>query len=262
MKQEIILLLFKQQKCRYRKCRLTTSGPWHEIGNTKLIDVSLFYDDSTDTFKVWAIASNGDALYRRGVTKSSMAGTSWEHIQANNQPLISISVSKAIGVWAIGRNGIAYRRLGFSKENEWGTYWSGIEDAPKGTLLKQISVGSLGIWAIDSHGQMLVRQEVCDSFPCGSHWKLLENVPNDPPHEEGKIGFRSVAVTATDVWAVSNSSFVCRRSGITKKNPAGTGWQLGESVCILFICFFFLLFHTCTYTTFLRVSSLYFSFLG
>lgn len=73
--------------------------------NTKLLDVSLFYDESADTFKVWAIAINGDALYRRGVSKSCMAGTSWDHVQANNQPLISISVSKSIGVWAIGRNG-------------------------------------------------------------------------------------------------------------------------------------------------------------
>lgn len=218
---------------RFRKCRLTTSGPWHEIGNTKLLDVSLFYDENADSFKVWAIATNGDALYRRGVSKSTPAGTSWEHIHANNQPLISISVCKAIGVWAVGRNGSAYRRCGFSSENECGTYWKAIEDAPKGTLLKQISVGSLGIWAIDAQGQMLVRQEVCDSFPCGSHWKKFENVPNDPPHEEGKMGFRSVSVTATDVWVVSNSCFVCRRSGITKKNPAGTGWQLGESVCIV-----------------------------
>lgn len=70
-----------------------------------MIDVSLFYDENMDMFKAWAIASNGDALYRRGVTKSSPAGSTWEHIVANNQPLTSISLSKATGVWAIGRNG-------------------------------------------------------------------------------------------------------------------------------------------------------------
>lgn len=96
---------------RFRKCRLTTSGPWHEIGNTKLLDVSLLYDENTDSFKVWAIASNGDALYRRGVTKSNPSGTSWEHIVANNQPLVSISLSKATGVWAIGRNGLCNQIL-------------------------------------------------------------------------------------------------------------------------------------------------------
>lgn len=129
--------------------------------------------------------------------------------------------------------GSAYRRCGFSSENECGTYWKAIEDAPKGTVLKQISVGALGIWAIDSQGQILVRREVCDSFPEGSHWQVLQNVPNDPPHEETKMGFRSVSVTDTEVWAVSNSSYVCKRSGVTLKNPAGTGWQLGVSVSIL-----------------------------
>lgn len=204
--------------------------------------MSLFFDESTDCFKVWAIASNGDALYRRGVSKASMAGTSWEHIVANNQPLISIGASKATGVWALARNGSAMRRCGFSLENEGGTYWKVIGDAPKGTGLKQLSVGSLGIWSIDSQGQLLVRREVCDSFPEGSHWQLLQNVPNDPPHEEGKIGFQSISVTDTDVWAVSVSNHVCRRSGITPKNPAGTGWQLGESVSIslnFYIVFFF-----------------------
>lgn len=100
-----MLFFYSSGKKRYRKCRLTTSGPWHEIGNTKLIDVSLFYDENSESFKVWAIASNGDALYRRSVTKSNTSGSSWEHI-ANNQPLVSVSLSKATGVWSIGRNGL------------------------------------------------------------------------------------------------------------------------------------------------------------
>lgn len=70
-----------------------------------MIDVSLLYDENSEMFKAWAIASNGDALYRRGVSKSSPAGSTWEHIVANNQPLVSISICKAAGVWAVGRNG-------------------------------------------------------------------------------------------------------------------------------------------------------------
>lgn len=130
--------------------------------------------------------------------------------------------------------GSAYRRCGFSSENECGTYWKAIEDAPKGTNLKQISVGPIGIWSIDSQGQMMVRREVCDSFPEGSHWQLMQNVPNDPPHEEGKMGFKSVSVTDANVWAVSSSNFICRRGGVTPKTPCGTGWQLGISVSLHF----------------------------
>lgn len=129
---------------------------------------------------------------------------------------------------------MAYRRYGFSTENECGSYWKTIDDAPKNTTLKQISVGAIGIWAVDSQGQFLVRREVCDSFPEGSHWQVLPNVPNDPPHEEGKMGFKSVSVDGTDVWAVSNSCVLCKRTGITRKNPAGTGWQLGISVRFAF----------------------------
>lgn len=135
--------------------------------------------------------------------------------------------------------GAAYRRCGFSSENECGTYWKAIEDAPKGITLKQISVGLAGIWAIDSQGQLLVRREVCDSFPEGSHWQILQNVPNDPPHEEGKIGFKSVSVSDTDVWAVSISNYVCKRSGVTPKNPAGSGWQLGINVSFIWLNIFF-----------------------
>lgn len=134
------------------------------------------------------------------------------------------------------RLGSAYRRCGFSSENECGTYWKAIEDAPKGVILRQISVGRAGIWAIDSQGQLFVRQEVCDSFKEGSHWQILKNVPNDPPHEEGKVGFKSISVTDTDIWAVSMSGCVCKRSGVTAKNPAGSGWQLGLRVRTNFSC--------------------------
>lgn len=184
---------------------------------------------------MWAIASNGDALFRRGVNQSCTAGTSWDHIVAN-QPLISISTGNIYGVWAIGKNGSAYRRCGITIENVCGDVWQAI-DPPKGSKLKQISVGTVGVWSIDAQGQLFVRREVCASFPEGSHWQILSNVINDPPHEEGKMGFRSVSVS-NEVWAVSNSGYICKRCGITQKNPAGTGWNLGISVSIYF-CFFF-----------------------
>lgn len=122
---------------------------------------------------------------------------------------------------------MAYRRWGYSAENERGSYWKTIDDAPKNIVLRQISVGSVGIWAIDSHGQFLVRREVCGAFPEGSHWQIL---PNDPPHDGRKNGFKSVSVTNNDVWSVSSSSILCKRSGITTRNPAGTGWQIGIAV--------------------------------
>lgn len=216
---------------------MTTSGPWHGIGNSKILDVSISTQVIADElrFKVWAIAPNGDVLFRRGVNLSCPTGTSWDHI-VTNQPLISISASTNCGVWAIGRNGTAYRRTNISADNICGESWQ-IIDPPKGSMLKKISIGNAGIWAIDSQNQLVVRKEVNSSFREGTHWQILHNFVNDPPHEEEKVGFKSISVT-DEVWAVSVSGYICKRSGLTAKNPAGTGWTLGISVSLKILFYF------------------------
>ncbi|XP_055708110.1 tectonin beta-propeller repeat-containing protein [Phlebotomus papatasi] len=216
----------------YRKCRLTASGPWHEVGNAKIMDVSLqpfAAEDETSAIDavicVWAVAPNGDALYRHGVSQSNPAGSSWEHV-ASEQPLVSITCTPEGKVWAIGRNGSAFYRFGVSREKPLGEHWQVIEP-PQGGSLKQVRAGEAGVWALDATGRLSVRREITATFPEGSHWQTLNNVPNDPPHTEGaNVGFKSVSV-GSQVWAVSNTGFVCKRCGITQENPAGTGWNLG-----------------------------------
>lgn len=215
----------------YRKCRLATSGPWHELGNSKICDVSLQpVDDTVDgAITVWAIAGNGDALLRRGVSQSSPFGVSWDHI-ASNQPLVSISCGHGDGkVWAVGKNGSAFFRYGISIDNPHGDAWQPVEP-PSGVTFKQISAGRMGVWALDSTGRLAVRREITSTFPEGSHWQLIQNVPNDPPHSEGTVGFRAISVGHSEVWSISNSGHVCKRCGITNDNPAGTGWNLGIPV--------------------------------
>ncbi|XP_055626940.1 tectonin beta-propeller repeat-containing protein [Toxorhynchites rutilus septentrionalis] len=209
----------------YRKCRLSTTGPWQEVGNSKIVDVSLQPDsEETDcTVTVWAVAANGDVLYRRGVSQSLPAGTGWEHV-ACDQPLVSVSCYEN-KVWAIGKNGSAYWRCGISKENPLGSKWLPIEP-PGGVTFKQISVGKAGIWTVDTTGRLSVRKEITATFPEGSHWQLLANIQNDPPHYEGNVGFKNVSV-GEHVFAVSQSGYICKRSGICVENPAGTGWSLG-----------------------------------
>lgn len=185
------------------------------------------------TINVWAIASNGDALCRRGVSTESPAGLSWDHIGANEQ-LVAISCTQDLNVWAISKNGCALRRNGITVDNPQGVSWTTIEP-PKGCVLKQITAGAAGIWAIDAIGQMCVRLKMCKEIPEGTHWQVLNNVLNDQPHEDGKIGFRSVSSVGDIVWAVSNSGFVCKRSGVTNMNPAGTGWILGLKVRAIFV---------------------------
>lgn len=57
-----------------RRCKLTTTGPWLLITPTvKLRDVSVQIDEvvsDDDDISVWVVGSQGDVLYRHGVTKA------------------------------------------------------------------------------------------------------------------------------------------------------------------------------------------------
>ncbi|KAG4070974.1 hypothetical protein HA402_001411 [Bradysia odoriphaga] len=149
---------------------------------------------------VWAVAANGNALMRK--------------------------------VWVVGKNGAAYFWYGITTENPQGDAWQQIE-SPSGVLFKQISAGKMGVWALDATGSLAVRREITATFPEGSHWQMLANVPSDPPHTEGTVGFKAISV-GDEVWAISNSGFVCERCGITKDQPAGTGWNLGINLRVDF----------------------------
>ncbi|XP_033340443.1 tectonin beta-propeller repeat-containing peroxin 23 isoform X2 [Megalopta genalis] len=220
----------------FRRCQLTTSGPWQELGNTKLLDVSLYATGSPGTdaqVYIWAVASNGEALFRRGVSESCPMGVSWEHIPSD-QALVGISCGPAGQVWAVGRNGSSYWRLGINIAKPTGTQWQNVEP-PSGAHLKQISVGRNVVWALDTNGRLSVRRDVQPNvFPEGTYWQTLPAMPNDPIHIDmsvinAKQGFRHVAVGKEQgqVWAISGAGILCRRIGISDENPAGTGWATG-----------------------------------
>ncbi|XP_031840486.2 tectonin beta-propeller repeat-containing peroxin 23 isoform X3 [Nomia melanderi] len=220
----------------FRRCQLTTSGPWQELGNTKLLDVSLYATGNPGTdaqVYIWAVASNGEALFRRGVSESCPMGVSWEHIPSD-QALVGISCGPGGQVWAVGKNGSSYWRLGINPDKPTGVQWQNVEP-PLGAHLKQISVGKDVVWALDTAGRLSVRREVqMNIFPEGTHWQTLPAMPNDPIHIDmsvinAKQGFRHVAVSRDQgqVWAISGAGILCRRIGITDENPAGTGWATG-----------------------------------
>lgn len=210
----------------YRKARINIKGPWQEVGNTRVLDVSLqSFDSSVDApIIAWAISTNGDVLARKNVSQSNMAGTAWEHIPCDRS-LVSISCSSDNKVWAVAKNGAIYYRFGITSEKPYGVSWQPLE-SPSGVTFKQISAGKCGVWVLDSNGRLAVRKEISTTFPEGSHWQILVNIPTDPPHYEGCVGFKSVSVGDV-VMAASNSGYICFRVGITDCNPAGTGWNLG-----------------------------------
>lgn len=188
---------------------------------------------------VWAIASNGDALLRLGVTQQTPFGNAWDHV-ATEQPLISISCTVNDQVWAVGKNGSVFVRNGICKENILGDKWKSIE-CPNGVSFKQISAGECGVWGLDTTGRLIVRRDISSKTPLGKQWQILINIPNDPPHSEGNVGFKCISV-GKEVWAISHTGYICKRCGITELNPVGTGWNLGISVSFcLFLTSFFLL---------------------
>ncbi|KDR11313.1 tectonin beta-propeller repeat-containing protein isoform X6 [Zootermopsis nevadensis] len=224
-----------------RKAQLSTSGPWQELGNTKLVDISLQVsnkDDIDSLVDVWAVAANGDVVYRRGVSSSCPSGTSWEHVPSDHT-LASISCGADKQVWAVGRNGSAYWRFGITTSNHIGEVWVTVEP-PTGKTLKQISVGCCAVWGLDSSGQLSVRREVTPVFPEGTHWQTIPTTASDMGNHDkssssGKssqnnaVGFRHVSAGPVqgEIWAITATGVVCRRHGVTPDNPAGTGWTHG-----------------------------------
>lgn len=210
----------------YRKCRLNTRGPWQEVGQTRIVDVSLQSNEGCDEIRAWAVSSAGDVLLRKNVTLATPAGNSWDHVPCDVS-IVSIACSQSNRVWAIAKNGAILYRMGITADNPIGETWQRIE-APPNVHFKQISVGALGVWALDKTGRLGVRREISTAHPEGTQWQLIPNIINEPPNFEGEgnIGFKSVSVGDV-VMAISYSGYICKRDGITSDNPAGTGWALG-----------------------------------
>ncbi|KAL1140547.1 hypothetical protein AAG570_000477, partial [Ranatra chinensis] len=166
-----------------RKCKLSTSGPWIEIGNSKITDMSLQLSPGLDVVCVWAVAANGDALFRKGVTKNNPMGDNWDHVTCD-QALSCISCGCGNQVWAVGRNGSTYWRFGITTSNPMGEIWETV-DHPKGGVLKKVSVAKWAVWALDCDGNLFVRRDVSPVFPEGSYWQSV--VHNSGDKCEGKV---------------------------------------------------------------------------
>ncbi|XP_039292319.1 tectonin beta-propeller repeat-containing protein [Nilaparvata lugens] len=201
-----------------RVARLNVSGPWQEIGNTKLVDVSLQSTNSLETICVWAVGLNGDALFRKGVTKSCPAGVTWEHVPCN-QTLCSISCGHGSQVWAVAKDGSIYWRFGITTSNPIGEVWETVEP-PSGSTISRVSVGKHAVWALDTDSRLYIRTDVTPVFPEGTRWEVISDKSTD-------CGFKHVSASGGEVWAIDCTGTVCRRSAVTDENPAGTCWLSG-----------------------------------
>lgn len=112
-----------------------------------------------------------------------------------------------------------------------GDNWQAI-DAPTGVRFRAVSAGLAGIWALDNTNRLAVRKDISNVTPQGTHWQFLVNVANIAPHTDTHIGFKAISVS-TEVWAIAMNGVICRRCGITKDNPAGSGWNISIPVRLI-----------------------------
>ena len=90
-----------------------------------------------------------------------------------------ISISSAPNqVWTIGRSGTAFWRVGITASNPLGTAWEVVQ-SPRGSTLKQISIGDRCVWALDAKGRLWVRKDVTPECPEGCQWQSLLLHPAD-----------------------------------------------------------------------------------
>lgn len=213
----------------FRLCRLSTTGPWAEVEPMPLRDVSLALDARADNVgdsgvAVWAVASNGEAVYRKDVTPDCPQGKAWLHVPAEHQ-FEAISVGARHRVWAIGQDGWAYVRNSISADRPTGAGWFHVEPPTGGSRLTQISTGGSTVCAIDDVGKLWRRADVMDEYPEGTAWVFVSD------------HVYSVSVGPQDqIWAVVDviqnrrvtlSKVLARRKGITEENPVGNEWETG-----------------------------------
>jgi tectonin beta-propeller repeat-containing protein 1 len=112
----------------YRKCKLSTTGPFTELSNIPIISISIHSpnicsnSDEDVVINAWAVSADGDALCRIGVSSMCPRGLSWKHVPCE-QPFINVSVGgdeKSMQMWAIARDGSAFLRHGISEKTPSG----------------------------------------------------------------------------------------------------------------------------------------------
>ncbi|XP_041363457.1 tectonin beta-propeller repeat-containing protein 1-like isoform X2 [Gigantopelta aegis] len=210
-----------------RKCKLETLGPWLQVGQTKLSDISIQVDQPSspsDPLVVWAVGTRGNLLCRIGITREKPQGESWVHIPTDHL-FHTVSVGGAYRVWAVAKDGSAWYRTGVSPNNPQGSNWLQVVFPPEtGAALSRISAGGTAVWVVDRNGALWYRKDITATFPEGTSWVQICD----------KVLDVSVGLS-NQVWIVANANFsrnkysrgvVYRRVGISEHSPAGTSWEI------------------------------------
>lgn len=160
----------------------------------------------TPTGNTWYQVSLGQYLMQN----RSLLESLWSWVLRDDVKLLS--VSPKAGVWLLGSGG----SIQASHGHLLGTRWDSL--APQGIAQSvswsYLSVGSfkgdLGhVWALQPNGELMC-------FQPGKRPVIVE-----PPH--GKI-LKLISASCNNLWAITHTSRVVQRSGISDTCPQGFGW--------------------------------------
>jgi len=205
-----------------RRCKLSTNGPWTELGTTKLLDLSLQPYQTSEGLdaRCWAVATNGEALYRIGVTRDTPGGVGWSHIRSDTL-FQGVTVGTDGSVWLVSSEGQIYLRQGVTDSCPSGQLWVQLSNPDQTIKYRSVEAGRSGLWAVDTGGKLWLRKGISIQYPEGTSWLLVCS------------SVRSISCgDAGDLWAVVDdingvSGVLARRGGITPCNPGGEDWEVG-----------------------------------
>ena len=201
-----------------RRCCLVTSGPWSAVGNTKLLDISLapFSSESREV-EVWGVATNGEALYRLGVSREQPAGEAWCHVRSDVL-YQSVSIGCDGSVWLVSSEGHVTWRQGVSRQCPSGQCWVQLA-SPGSVRFRSVECGRSGLWAVDTDNKLWLRQGVSAQYPEGVSWSAVcDSVRSVSSGDNGEL------------WGVldmGGGGVVARRAGVTPSQPGGSDWEIG-----------------------------------
>ncbi|XP_037079904.1 tectonin beta-propeller repeat-containing protein-like [Pollicipes pollicipes] len=210
---------FVRRRRWYRKCQLSTCGPWEKVENVRLRDLSL--QELFGEVHLWAVTSAGDVMHRVEARPDGTGGGGCWRTVSTDQPFAAVSCGGHGRVWAVAHDGTARLRYGVSADLPLGTGWAHVE-APEGRRLRQISAGDSAVWAVDENNSLYWRQEILPIFPEGVAWR----------HVADHVAHVSCGA-ADETWAVSerHGGALLRRLGVCPESTLGSAWQTGVSGC-------------------------------
>jgi hypothetical protein len=163
---------------------------------------------------IWGVDKSNKVFYRVGVNDSNPDGTSWKEIPGKRLKQIDSGPNGIVfGVAADPDNEI-YCRTGIVSDKPFGTDWTQVDYS----LLKYISCGVPGCWGVanqDTVWSIWYRSGVTRENCAGIKWSRVHG------------SLKQIEVGAAgDVYGISSTGQVLRRTGITNSGRTGNGWQM------------------------------------